>query len=201
MWDVFVYLLFTDMKKKGLLVVISAPSGGGKDSVIRELIRRIPHSARCVTTTSRPLRPGNVEGVDYHFVSEREFLDKIERGEFIEYNKYAGNYYGTEKTVLEQALLTHEVVYTQVEINGKRSFDRLRIPHLSIFLEPSNLDVLRDRIIARGGHTREEIDERLEIARQQIAESGIYDCSIVNEQGKFEDTVHAVLEAIDRARA
>ncbi len=190
------WYFFNDMNKKGLLVVISAPSGGGKDSVIRELIKRIPHSARCVTTTSRPPRPGNVEGLDYYFISEAEFLEKIKRGAFVEYNTYAGNYYGTEKAVLERALETYDVVYTQVEINGKRSFDRLQIPHLSIFLKPSDLEVLRDRIIARGGHTREEIDERLEIARHQIAEAGIYDFCIVNEQGKFEDTVYAVMQAI-----
>ncbi len=188
------------MKQKGLLVVISAPSGGGKDSVIRELIKRIPNSARCLTTTSRLPRPGNVEGVDYHFVSESEFLDKIERGEFVEYNKYAGNYYGTERSVLEAALQVHEVVYTQVETNGKKSFDRLKIPHLSIFLLPENFEVLRNRIIARGGHTREEIDERLLIAQQQIAEAGIYDLAIVNEQGKFDSTVTQVIQAIQEAK-
>lgn len=188
------------MKQKGLLVVISAPSGGGKDSVIRELLKRIPNSARCLTTTSRPPRPGNVEGVDYHFVSEAEFLDNIERGAFVEYNKYAGNYYGTEKSVLDRALETYDVVYTQVETNGKRSFDRLKIPHLSIFLLPESLEVLRNRIIARGGHTREEIDERLLIAQQQIAEAGIYDLVIVNEQGRFDHTVAQVIQAIQEVK-
>lgn len=184
------------MKTKGLLVVISSPSGGGKDSVIKALIKRIPNSARCLTTTSRPPRPGNVEGVDYHFVSEVEFKEKITRGEFVEYNKYAGNYYGTEKSVLDQALLTYTVVYTQVEINGKRSFDRLHIPHLAIFLMPENLEVLRERIIGRGGLMLEEVDERLLIAKQQIAQAGIYDLQIVNEQGKFDETVQKVEEAI-----
>lgn len=184
------------MKTKGLLVVISSPSGGGKDSVIKALIKRIPNSARCLTTTSRPPRPGNVEGVDYHFVSEVEFKEKITRGEFVEYNKYAGNYYGTEKSVLDQSLLTYTVVYTQVEINGKRSFDRLHIPHLAIFLMPENLEVLRERIIGRGGLMLEEVNERLLIAKQQIAQAGIYDLQIVNEQGKFDETVQKVEEAI-----
>ena len=185
------------MKHTGLLVVISAPSGGGKDSVIKALTKRIPHSARCLTTTTRPPRPGNVEGVDYHFVSEQEFLDKISRGELVEYNNYAGNYYGTEKAVLSHALETYDVVYTQVEVNGKKSFDRLHIPHLAIFLMPENLEVLRERIIARGGVTREQLDERLHIAEQQIAEAGIYDLEIMNEQGKFEETVDRLVAVIE----
>lgn len=184
------------MAQKGLLVVISSPSGGGKDSVIKALSKRIPNSSRCLTTTSRPPRPGNVEGVDYHFVSEEEFKKKISRDEFVEYNVYAGNYYGTEKSVLEQTLLNNDVVYTQVEINGKRAFDRLHIPHLAVFLMPENLDVLRDRIVARGGLTREEVDERLLIAKQQITEAGIYDLQIVNEQGRFDETVSQLIEAI-----
>lgn len=188
------------MKHKGLLVVISSPSGGGKDSVIKALVKRIPRSARCLTTTSRPPRPGNVEGVDYHFVSEQEFKEKISRGEFIEYNIYAGNYYGTERRVLDHALLSHDVIYTQVEINGKLSFDRLHIPHLAIFLMPQNLEVLRQRIVARGGLTLEEVEERLEIASKQIAQAGIYDLEIVNEQGKFEETIGKVEKAIQEAR-
>ncbi len=188
------------MKHRGLLVVISSPSGGGKDTVIKALTKRIPHSARCLTTTSRPPRPGNVEGVDYHFVGESEFKEKIARGEFVEYNQYAGNYYGTEKSVLDHLLHVHDVIYTQVEINGKRAFDRLHIPHLSIFLMPPNLDVLRERIIARGGLTLEEVEERLLIAKQQIALAGIYDLQITNEQGKFDETVDKVAEAISSAK-
>ncbi len=188
------------MKHKSLLVVISSPSGGGKDSVIKALCKAIPHSARCLTTTSRPPRPGNIEGVDYHFVSESEFKEKISQGEFVEYNRYAGNYYGTEKAVLDRALREYDVVYTQVEINGKRSFDRLHIPHLAIFLMPENLDVLRSRIIARGGITLEDVEERLEIARQQIAEAGIYDLQIVNKQGKFDKTVEKLVDVITEAR-
>lgn len=188
------------MKHKGLLVVISSPSGGGKDSVTRALIKKIPDSIRCLTTTSRPPRPGNIEGVDYHFVSESEFKEKISRGEFVEHNKYAGNYYGTEKAALDQALSNHEVVYSQVELHGKRSFDRLHIPHLAIFLMPESIEVLRDRIVARGGLTREEVEERLEIAQKEIGEANTYDLQIVNEQGKFEETVDNLVDAITKAR-
>jgi guanylate kinase len=184
------------MKTKGLLVIISAPSGGGKDSVIKALIKLIPHAARCLTTTSRPPRPGNVEGVDYHFISEIQFKEMVGRQEFVEYNKYAGNYYGTEKTVLDTSLRAHEVVFTQVETNGKRAFDRLKIPHLSIFLMPESIEVLRDRIVARGGLTREEVQERMEIAKKEMSEADLYDLTIINYQGKFEETVAQVHEAI-----
>ena len=88
----------------GLLVVISSPSGGGKDSVINELLKVLPDSARLVTTTSRPLRLGNVDGIDYHFISHDEFVAKIKNEEMVEYNNYAGNYYGIEKSKLKKIL-------------------------------------------------------------------------------------------------
>ena len=78
----------------GLLVVISSPSGGGKDSVINELLKQIPNSVRLVTTTSRDLRPGNKDGVDYFFISKEDFENKIKNDEMVEHNNYVGNYYG-----------------------------------------------------------------------------------------------------------
>lgn len=184
---------------KGLLVVFSSPTGGGKDALIKALLKKIPHSSRNITTTSRPPRPGNVEGVDYYFVSEEEFEKKIARGDFIEYVKHTGNYYGTDKATLERLLRTHEVVFTQLDIPGKIAFDQLHIPHLSIFILPENLEVLRERIIARGGLTREEVEERLIVAKHEIGEAGLYDLQIVNKQGEFEETVGAVFEAIQTA--
>lgn len=187
--------------KKGLLIIISSPSGGGKDSVINRLLELIPNSSRLVTTTSRPLRPGNKEGVDYHFVSQEEFEEKIKKGELLEYNNYAGNFYGTEKTRLEEALRQNEVVLAQIEVNGKHSLDKLGIENLSIFLLPDSLEVLAQRIRKRRGVSEEKIKERLEIARKEIEESKDYDFRIVNEDGKLDQTVTKVREIIeDRLR-
>lgn len=179
-----------------LLVVISSPSGGGKDSVINALLKIIPGSARFVTTTSRQPRPGNKDGVDYHFISEKIFKEKIAAGEFIEYNHYSSNYYGTQKKHLTESLARHAVVFTQIEVNGKHNLDKLKIPHLSIFLEPENLDVLRGRIERRGGVSPESLTERLKIAKKEIEESKDYDYRVINYEGKLNETIAKIAEII-----
>lgn len=179
-----------------LLVVISSPSGGGKDAVINSLVKIIPHSARFVTTTTRSPRPGNVDGRDYFFISKSEFEQKIAKSELLEHNFYAGNYYGTEKKHLEESLKKNDVVFTQIEVNGKHNLDRLGIPHLSIFLVPESLEILRSRIEKRGGITPEIIAERLKIAEREIAESADYDHRIVNVDGKLEETIEKIAKII-----
>jgi guanylate kinase len=176
----------------GLLVIISSPSGGGKDAVINALLKMFPNSARFVTTTSRPPRPGNQEGVDYHFITPEEFVSKIEKGNFIEYNFYAGHYYGTEKSRLDEALQKYQVVLTQIEVNGKHNMDKAGIPHLAIFLLPESLEVLKNRIVQRGGVSPANLQERLNIAEKEIAASGDYDYRIVNAEGKLEETIEKI---------
>lgn len=180
----------------GLLVVISSPSGGGKDSVINALLKRFPNSARFVTTTSRPPRPGNKEGVDYHFISESEFRNKIEQGEFIEYNFYADNYYGAEKSRLTEALASHPLVLTQIEVNGKHNLDKARIPHLAIFLIPEDLNKLAERIRRRGGVSEDQLAERLTIAKSEIQASQDYDYKVINLEGKLPETINKIEEII-----
>ena len=176
----------------GLLVIISSPSGGGKDSVINALLKIFPGSARLVTTTSRPLRPGNQEGVDYYFISREEFEEKIKSGEFLEHNFYAGNYYGTQKKHLEQLTREHPLVLTQIEVNGKHNLDIAGIKNLSIFLLPESLETLKKRIEKRGGLTEEIIEKRLAIAKKEINASEDYDYRLVNREGHLEDTIQEV---------
>ncbi|HBU06720.1 MAG TPA: guanylate kinase [Candidatus Magasanikbacteria bacterium] len=180
----------------GLLVVISSPSGGGKDSVINELLKQIPNSARLITTTSREPRPGNQNGVDYFFVSQEDFANKIKNNEMVEYNNYVGNYYGVEKAKLKEALSNNDVVFTQIEVNGKHSLDKLGIKHLAIFLLPDSLEILADRIRRRKGISEEKIKERLETAKQEIEKSTDYEYRLVNKDGSFAETVAKISEII-----
>ncbi len=182
----------------GTLVIISSPSGGGKDSVINELLPRFDGAVRFVTTTSRQPRPGNVDGVDYHFIDRETFEAKLDAGEFLEHNHYAGNLYGSEKGKLENDLKNNDLVFTQIEVNGKKNVDSAGIKHLSIFLVPESLEQLRNRIEKRGGLTEENINERLEIAKAEMAEALIYDHKVVNYEGKLEETVDQV-EALIRS--
>ncbi len=181
---------------KGLLVVISSTSGGGKDSVIRELLKIFPNSARLVTTTSRLPRPGNQDGVDYYFITREEFEKRLDNDGFVEYNEYAGNFYGIEKSRLEESLVNNDIVFTQIEVNGKHNLDKKQIEHLSIFLVPDDFDNLAERIRGRGGVSEEKLKERLEIAKKEVEDSGDYDYKVVNVQGDFEETVRKVADII-----
>jgi len=181
---------------KGLLVVISSTSGGGKDSVIRELLKIFPNSDRLVTTTSRPPRPGNKEGVDYYFLTREEFENRLEQDGFVEHNEYVGNFYGIERVRLEESLKNNEIVFTQIEVNGKHNLDKAGLEHLSIFLVPDDFDNLAERIRGRGGVSEEKLKERLEIAKYEVEKSEDYDYKVVNIQGKFEETVDKVVNII-----
>ncbi len=181
---------------KGQLVIISSPSGGGKDSVIRGLIEILPDAVRYLTTTTRPMRPGEKNGIDYHYVTREEFEIMIKNNELIEYNEYADNYYGTEKARLNELLDNHKIVFSNIEINGKKNFDKDGWINISIFLLPESLEILKQRIISRGGLTDEIIAKRLETAKKEIAESDIYDYKIVNFQGKLDETVSNVAKII-----
>jgi len=182
--------------KNGLLVVISSPSGGGKDSVINALLKILPNSVRFITTTSRPPRPGNKNGVDYFFISKEQFEEGIKMEEFLEYNVYSENYYGTEKKRLAAALEKYDLAFTQIEVNGKHNLDKVGVPHLSIYLLPESLDILRKRIERRGGLTSTQIDDRLRIAKEEIEKSADYDYRIVNKEGKLEETVIEIAKII-----
>lgn len=183
-------------KKSGLFIIISSPTGGGKDTVISEILKIIPNSQRLVTTTSRLPRPTDKEGLAYHFISREDFEQKIKEGYFLEYNNFADNYYGTPKIHLAEMLEKNECVLSNLDVNGKHSMDTLGIKNTSIFLLPENMETLIKRAQARGGITQEMIDKRIQIAEQEIAQSKDYDYQITNYEGKLDQTVAAVAQII-----
>lgn len=184
----------------GLFIIISSPSGGGKNSVINALIKRLPNATRLVTTTSRAPRPGDEEGVDYYFISREEFEKRIEDKEFLEYNSYVGNYYGTQRGVLDRLLQNYDVVFSQIEVNGKHHLDAAGVENVSVFLLPEDLVTLRRRIEDRGGLTNEQIESRLAIASGEIEASKDYDFRVVNKEGKMAETVEKIAEFIEKIR-
>lgn len=176
------------------LVIISAPSGGGKNAILRSLLQRFHRATQIVTTTTRPPRQGEVDGVDYHFISKEAFLKKIEQGAFVEYNQYVDNYYGTEWQVMNDALSTHDVVFSQVEVSGKQNYDAAGVPHISIFMLPENLDILAARLHKRGGMKEEDIAARLAIAKKEIDMAKIYDFQVVNREGMMRETIDTIVD-------
>lgn len=184
------------MNPQGLLVIISSPSGGGKNSVINALMVDFSGSVRLVTTTTRPMRPGERDGVDYYFISEVDFKKKLKAGDFLEHNNYAGHWYGTDRQCLDTLLAEHPVVFSQIEVNGKHQLAKAGVPHIAIFLLPESMETLKSRIEKRGGLSADVIAERLKIAADEVKESEDYDYRLVNKEGKIEETVAKIREIL-----
>ncbi len=180
----------------GLLIIISSPTGGGKDAVIARLLKMFPNAIRLVTTTSRPPRPTDKEGVTYNFLSQEEFENKIKQGYFLEYNNCVGNYYGTPKKYLEDLLKNHDLVFSNLDVNGKHSMDKLEVKNLSFFLLPESLETLKKRAEKRGGMTPQMIQDRIKLAGEEIAKSHDYDYQITNYEGKLQQTTDNIAEII-----
>jgi guanylate kinase len=183
---------------KGLLIIISSPTGGGKDAVIARLLKIFPNSTRLVTTTSRAPRPTDKEGVTYHFISPQDFEKKIKEGYFLEYNNCVGNYYGTPKEYLEDLLSKHDLVFSNLDVNGKHSMDKLGVKNMSFFLLPESMEVLKQRAEKRGGMTEKMIQDRIKLAGEEIAQSSDYDYPITNYEGKLQQTTDNIAQTIQR---
>lgn len=180
-------------------MIISAPSGGGKTTVIRKLMARIPNSGKVVTTTTRPLRPREKDGVDYYFIHPTTFEKKIQQGGFVEHVSYAGHQYGLEKAELIRKLGKHVVVFAPLEIQGEKRLDELEIPHIAIFLLPESIDALKNHIRGRRGSMSDQVlYERLAIAEEELRAAESYDYRVYNKEGKLRQTVEEVMRILDK---
>jgi len=176
-------------------VVFSAPSGAGKSTIVREVLRRrpVPGMGLSVSATTRPKRPGEVEGRDYYFLSEEEFRERMGRGEFVEWAKVHGHLYGTPKKAVEEALEEGKVLLLEIDVQGARQVRRTFPDSVLVFVAPPSLEVLEERLRARGRDPEEEVRRRLEAAPRELSEAGSYNYIVVN--GDLEEAVRAV-EAI-----
>ncbi len=178
--------------KSGQLVSIVAPSGGGKTTVVNELIKQLPNAVRFVTTTTRPMRPGETNGVDYHFLTRSEFVHKIVTNELLEFIDFAGNYYGTDRLEMDKAVQKYDYVLAPIDVRGSESLKPFAYRQTRIFLMPENVEVLRTRLTRRPGITEAELQRRLSYAEQEIAQAGQFDAIVVNREGYLAETVAQV---------
>lgn len=184
-------------KKTGQIIVISSPSGGGKGSVIKGLLENDNKNRwLSVSATSRKPRPGEVEGVNYFYLTENEFKEKIEKDYFLEYTNYAGNYYGTPKEFIKDKLNNGIDVILEIEIEGASNIKKLIPEALFIFIMPPSLKILVERLKNRGTETNDKILERFHAAYKEINEVTKYNYVVVND--KLEDAIEKV-EAIIKA--
>ena len=169
-------------KKRGTLIVISAPSGAGKGTVISNLLEKENNLWLSVSATSRAPRTNDIEGETYYFYSKEEFENKIKEGYFLEYAEYAGNYYGTPKKIIEEKLNEGIDVILEIEIQGAMQIKNLIPESIFIFIMPPTLQELKRRLVGRNTDSKEKIIERFKIAYKEINEVSKYNYVVVNDE-------------------
>jgi guanylate kinase len=188
--------------KKGLLFVVSAPSGTGKTTLCRAITEIFPHLHYSVSYTTRPPRPGDKNGREYHFVSPPDFQKMIERDDFAEWAEIYGHRYGTSKTLLEKIRTEGRDVILDIDGQGARQLKRKERGGIFIFLLPPSLEELRRRLSRRGTDGKASRDERLKKARAEMAEGRWYDYLIVNDDlEKTKENLKAIILAEHHRRA
>lgn len=165
---------------KGVLFVLSGPSGSGKNTLIHRLIDEFPNIVESVSYTTRPPRQNEVEGEHYHFVSKEQFQKFIEAGEFLEYAHHFGNYYGTSQKLVQQELNTGKHVFLVIDTSGTLSL-KGKLEMTTIFVAPPSMDALKQRLKDRKAETDEAIDKRLKRSSKELKDSEHYDYIIIND--------------------
>src|SRR6266513_698253 len=180
--------------EQGLLFVLSAPSGAGKDSVIKALQERGTDLYVVASVTTRAPRPGESEENPYHFVSQEQFMQMIKNDELIEYANVHGNWYGHPRKVIRDNLRAGRDVLLKIDVQGAATIRRKVPQAIFIFLVPSSLEELTQRLVTRQTETEEERLRRLADAREELTQQYWYDYVVVNRQGHLQ-------EAVDQLRA
>ena len=184
---------------RGRLFVISAPSGAGKRTLISRLRSLMPDLVKPVSATTRPPRPGETDGVHYHFMSPEAFEREIASGGFAEWAEVHGNRYGTLKRELERCLDSGQDVIMELDVQGMRALRQLYPDLTAIFIAPPSMEELERRIRARGGETEAAIKRRMETAKIEMDARFSYNIIIVND--RLDDATEALRRAIDEIRA
>lgn len=168
-------------KAKGKLLVISAPSGAGKGTLIKRLVERADNVWVSVSATTRDPRPGEVDGVDYFFLTREGFEQLISEGGFLEYAEYNGNYYGTPIAPIMQHIDNGDIVVLEIEVQGAFQVKE-RVPDCAmLFIEPPSMEELERRLRARGTETDEVILGRMRTAQVELGRKMEYDMRLVND--------------------
>jgi len=179
-----------------LLVVISGPSGVGKDSLVERMIARGTQFHFVITATSRPPRPGEVHGTDYFFVSPESFEQMIEPDALLEYAIVYGQYKGIPKQQVREALASGQDVVMRLDVQGAATIKRLIPEAILVFLSASSEEELVDRLRKRKTETAAQLEQRIQTARNEMEQIGAFDYVVVNRECELDDAVDKVLQII-----
>jgi guanylate kinase len=182
---------------KGRFIIIIGPSASGKTELVNALLKKVPDSARLITMTTRPPRPGEEDGKDYFFITREEFERRIVRGDFLEHAEVYGNLYGQSKEVLDSYLAKFKYVFAIIDVRGARAL-KAQIPEaLTLFIHAGSLEEIRDRLRqVRAGISDAELAKRLAIAAEELAQANDFDAVVENPTGQFEKAVEAVIRLL-----
>ena len=184
---------------RGLLFIVSAPSGTGKTTLVERLVQVLPNLRMSRSYTSRPARDGERDGVDYNFISRNDFERRIERCEFLEWADVFGNYYGTGAADVERALADGQDVALVIDVQGARQVKAGAVDRTSIFVLPPSFQVLEQRLRGRSKDTEDQMQRRLTTARAEASSYTDYDYVVINDE--LEPTVVRLREIIEAERS
>ncbi len=167
--------------KRGLLFVVSAPSGCGKTTICRQLASTSPKLNSSISVTTRPPRDNETNGRDYYFVSREKFLKMRRDGKLLEWARNFGYFYGTPRGFVDKALMEGKDMLLAIDVKGARKVKKIKPESVTIFLAPPSISSLRQRLKKRGTDSPREIKKRLKVAEREIAQSKKYDYVVVND--------------------
>jgi guanylate kinase len=177
--------------------VITGPSGVGKGTLIRLLRERVPGLALSVSATTRAPRPGEHDGLDYHFLSDAEFARRVAAGDFVEWAEYSGRRYGTLRSELERHLAEGRPVVLEIEVQGARQVRGALPEAVQIFIEPPDGEALKDRLVGRGTDDPDAIARRLAVAESELAAADEFQYRVVND--RLDEAVARLVEIVTTA--
>lgn len=166
---------------KGKAFLISGPSGSGKDTVLKLLFKKHPNIRFSISSITRPMREGEVEGEKYNFITKEKFQNMINNDELLEYNEFVGNFYGTPKKPVLDAISSGEDIIIEIDVNGAEQIRKKMPDAVSVFIMPPSLEILKDRLSGRGTETAELVEKRLNAALYEIKRAEEYDYIVVND--------------------
>ena len=178
------------MQRRGLLLILSSPSGAGKSTLTENLVRQDASIKLSISVTTRPKRTSEIDGVHYRFITAEEFQEMRERGDLLEWAEVHGNFYGTPRKPVEQALVRGEDMMFDIDWQGTLQIcERMRSDVVSVFVLPPSMQELKARLERRAEDTPEVIERRLRNAREEIAQWNSYDYVLINDdlQRTFEE--------------
>ena len=182
--------------KKGLMLVVSGPAGSGKGTVNAMLLER-EDFAFSVSATTRAPRPGEVDGVHYHYITREEFLARIDSGDMLEYTEYCGNFYGTPLKEAEEVMQSGKNLILEIEVEGARNVKAKYPDAVLVLLLPPSYSEQEARLRGRGTETEEKILLRLARAKEEVALADCYDYVVYNFDGKARDAADQILSIVE----